>query len=226
LIHFTQTAHDSFHQWAFILGLLPKIFDFINTDDIVTNLQKATKDEWVDLIHETLLTLANVVSVGLYPNHKVKSTNPTQRKPDMSAQMTVDASSFFNNSQVFDSQMSAHSINNTFDPESTLDIDNTQQVEEEEEAPLNDATLASQATQNTQNSMELEETHKVEYANAIAAAQLMIQLIEKKGAKRIFEVRNNQNRQSGSNPSEQGNDIPIYLYAVVNMCKKQLKNLG
>ncbi|KAI8879169.1 hypothetical protein K501DRAFT_336268 [Backusella circina FSU 941] len=206
LIHFTQTTHDSFHQWAFILGLLPKLFDFINADAIVTSLQKSTQDEWVDLIHETLLTLADVVSVGLYPNHKFKATiEQQQQKPDISAQMTVDASSFFNNSsQVFDSQISAHSFNNnnTFDPESTLDIDNTQQVEEE--APLNDTNLmASQATQNTHHSMELEETHKVEYANAITAAQLMIQLIEKKGAKRIFEVRNNQKRQSGSNSTEQ-----------------------
>lgn len=199
------TAHSHPHQWSYLLKLLPTLLGSFNTDKVVSDLQNGQENEWVDILSNVFQLLSHIVAVGLYPDWYSKSTTPA-----FSPATLTSAISFHNNNTQtgFDSQFSfqsQHSIN--FDADATMDIDNTQRMEDEDEDLLNTSYPDAKPNQSNgdiemKDMLSNESSDKrgirkmIEIENAAMAAQIMIHLIEKRGAKRLFEVRNNQRRQA------------------------------
>ena len=94
----------------------------------------------------------------------------------------------------FLSQTSFNDNNNNNDLDATLDMDNTQHMDDDRDVDMKETPgpISSQQTESIRKGKKL-----ILVENAALAAQIMITLIEKKNAKRIFEVRNNQRRQAG-----------------------------
>ncbi|CAO3630123.1 unnamed protein product [Mucor fragilis] len=195
LIPFAEsTASRNPYQWSFLLQLLPELLDF-STDDIVSDLQKGGQENpWVDVLASVFQLLSHLVAVGLYPNYY---TQPIAQTP-----VTVtSALSFHNgnntNTQTFDSQFSFQSQQSVnYDADATLDMDNTQQIMDDDDPPL--AIKDTHMTDPVDMEKKASSSKTIQVDNAALAAQIMIELIEKRGAKRIFEVRNNQRRQAGA----------------------------
>jgi hypothetical protein len=180
------TASRNPYQWSFLLKLLPDLLDF-NTDDIVSDLQKGQDNPWVDILGNVFQLLSHIVAVGLYPNWYAQ---PIAQTP-----VTVTSALSFhnNNTQPFDSQFSFQSQQSmNYDADATLDLDDTQQIDDDQPLSIKDTQMS--------DLVDVEKIGKksVEIDNGVLAAQIMIQLIEKRGSKRIFEVRNNQRRQAGA----------------------------
>jgi hypothetical protein len=213
------TAHRHPHQWSYLLKLLPTLLGSFNTDTVVSDLQKGQENEWVDIMSNVFQLLSHIVAVGLYPDWYSKSTTPAHSPATLTS-----AISFHNNNTQpgFDSQFSfqsQHSMNN-YDVDATLDIDNTQHIEDEDEDMLS-TNHADTKVNRSNGDIEMKDTLSseadkkgskklMEIENAAMAAQIMIHLIEKRGAKRLFEVLNNQKRQADETTSlEYGNIIII-----------------
>lgn len=187
-----STASRNPYQWSFLLKLLPELLDF-STDDIVADLQKGQDNPWVDVLANVFYLLSHLVAVGLYPNDY---TQPIAQTPVTVTSATAAGLSFHNNTQPFDSQFSFQSQQSmNYDADATLDMDNTQQIMDDDELPLavkdthmTDATADMEKRANSRKTVDVD--------NAALAAHIMIQLIEKRGTKRIFQVRNNQRRQA------------------------------
>ncbi|KAI8643265.1 hypothetical protein BD408DRAFT_385911 [Parasitella parasitica] len=192
IIPFAETtASRNPYQWLFLLKLLPGLLD-LNTDDIVSDLQNGQENPWVDILASVFQMLSHIVAVGLYPNWYAR---PIAQTP-----VTITSALSFhnNNTQPFDSQLSFQSQQSmNFDGDATLDIDNTQQIDEYQPLAVKDTQMS--------DPVDVENTGKasIEIDNAALAAQIMIQLIEKRGSKRIFEVRNNQKRQAGTEADQE-----------------------
>ncbi|GAA5801470.1 hypothetical protein HPULCUR_006917 [Helicostylum pulchrum] len=178
-----STASRHPYQWSFILKLLSTLLtSSFNADIIVSDLQKGQENAWVNILSDTFQMLSHIVAVGLYPKSYVNS-------PTMTQATLVSAISFHNSQPNFDSQFSFTSQASYNDPDSTLDMDNTQHIEDDRDTDMKDI--------NTQPSSTEYHPSLILVENAALAAQIMMTLIEKKNAKRIFEVRNNQRRQAG-----------------------------
>ncbi|ORE09371.1 hypothetical protein BCV72DRAFT_254833 [Rhizopus microsporus var. microsporus] len=180
-----STVSKSPTQWSYILKLLLVLLSTaIDTDTVVSSLQQGKHHPWVDLLNDLLDLLSCVVAVGLYPDQYCPSASPAHSPITLTS-----AISFHNTQNGFDSQVSLQSQRSMsgYDFDATLDLDNTQRMDE-------DVKEVKSVTESV-----IEERKKgkrlVEADNAALAAQIMIYLVEKKGAKRIFEVRNNQRRQ-------------------------------
>lgn len=199
-----STASRHPYQWSYLLKLLSTLLANFNSDTIVADIQRGEDNVWVDIISDTFEMLSHIVAVGLYPDYYSKSTEPSANTQTTAL---TSAISFHNNnsSQVnnFDSQFSFQSQHSFNDPDATLDIDNTQQIEEDDpmrdDVDMKDINPSSSLTSSL-NTHQTETNQKkdkklIEIENAALAAQIMIHLIEKKNAKRIFQVRNNQQRQ-------------------------------
>lgn len=179
LIPFGETTASRHpYQWSFILKLLSTLLLNFNSDKIVTDLQQGQTNPWVDIISDTFKMLSHIVAVGLYPDFYENSI-------EMSQTTLTSAISFQNSQPNFDSQFSFSSQVSFNDPDATLDMDNTQQIEDIDMKESNDSVPCNK------------EKTLIQVENASLAAQIMMTLIEKKNAKRIFEVRNNQRRQAG-----------------------------
>lgn len=180
------TASRNPYQWSFLLKLLPALLVF-NTDDIVSDLQKGQDNPWVDILGNVFQLLSHIIAVGLYPNWYAQ---PIAQTP-----VTITSALSFhnNNTQPFDSQFSFQSQQSmNYDADATLDMDDTQQIDDDQPLAIKDTQMS--------DLVDVEKIGKksIEIDNAALAAQIMIQLIEKRGSKRIFEVRNNQRRQAGA----------------------------
>ncbi|KAL9552886.1 hypothetical protein MBANPS3_003560 [Mucor bainieri] len=199
-----STASRNPYQWSFLLKLLPELLDF-STDTIVSDLQKGQENPWVDLLANVFQLLAHLVAVGLYPTDY---SQPIAQTP-----VTVTSALSFhngngnnNNTQPFDSQFSFQSQQSmNYDADATLEMDNTQQMmDDDDDDNNNNNNNAPSLTVKDTHMADANDTERrasnrktVDIDNAALAAQIMIQLIEKRGAKRMFEVRNNQRRQAG-----------------------------
>lgn len=192
-----STTSQHWHQWSFLLKLLPKLIYSFDSDAVIADLQKGLDEaDWIQVLMDTFVMLSHAIAVGLYPDHYAQSLSQVV-SPALTTRLYSSQQPTTNNG--FDSQFSfqsQHSIN--YDMDATLDIDNTQRIEDEsttkQAIPVPSGTAADDrpippAPSHTKRSLVLD--------NAIVAAEMMIYLIEKKNAKRIFEVRNNLKRQSG-----------------------------
>ncbi|KAL7319739.1 hypothetical protein PS15m_002837 [Mucor circinelloides] len=198
LISFGEyTGSRNPYQWSYLLKLLPELLDF-STDDIVSDLQKGQDNPWVDILANVFQLLSHLVAVGLYPNWYAQSIAQTPVTVTSAFSFNNGNNNNNNNTQVFDSQFSFQSQQSmNYDADATLDMDNTQQIMDDDD---DDQPLAVKDTHMTDPvDMEKKTSKKtIEIDNAALAAHIMIQLIEKRGTKRIFEVRNNQRRQAGA----------------------------
>ncbi|KAK4513068.1 uncharacterized protein ATC70_000106 [Mucor velutinosus] len=188
-----STASRNPYQWSFLLKLLPELLDF-STDDIVSDLQKGKDNPWVNILANVFQLLSHLVAVGLYPNYY---TQPIAQTPAT----VTSALSFHNdsntNAQPFDSQFSFQSQQSmNYDADATLDMDNTQRIMDDDDPPL--AVKDTHMADPMDTDKKANSRKTVEIDNAALAAQIMIQLIEKRDSKRIFQVRNNQRRQAGA----------------------------
>lgn len=165
------------YQWSFILKLLSTLLSNFNSDEIVTDLQQGQTNPWVDIVSNTFKMLSHIVAIGIYPDFYEHSIN-------MSQTTITSALSFQNSQPNFDSQFSIASQLSFNDPDATLDMDNTQHMEDTDMKESNETPCNKEKT-------------LIQVENAALAAQIMMNLIEKKNAKRIFQVRNNQRRQAG-----------------------------
>jgi hypothetical protein len=193
------TAHRHPHQWTYLLKLLPTLLNSFDTDTVVSDLQKGQENPWVDTLSHVFQLLAHIVAVGLFDWYS-KSITPAQSPATLTS-----AISFHNTQPGFDSQFSFQSQHSmSYDLDATLDIDNTQHVEDEDMLDHVD-TKVSHSNGDIEMKDHLVETTSnkklVEIENAATAAQIMIHLIEKRGAKRLFEVFHNQRRQADETAS-------------------------
>lgn len=183
------TVNRNPYQWSFLLRLLPVLLSTaVSTDTIVSNLQQGNPNlAWVDILSDLFCLLSHIVAVGLYPDNT--------QSPENSPVTLTSALSFHTNTQGgFDSQFSLASQPSIsgMDLDATLDMDNTQRMDEDIKEEISIPHRGSVTDEERRKSKRW-----IEAENAAAAAQIMIHLIEKKGAKRIFEVRNNLRRQAG-----------------------------
>ncbi|CEP13613.1 hypothetical protein [Parasitella parasitica] len=189
-----STASRNPYQWQFLLKLLPHLLVF-NTDDLVSDLvQKGKDNPWVDVLASVFQLLSHIVAVGLYPNWYAR---PIAQTPlTITSALSFHNNNSGNNTQPFDSQFSFQSQQSmNFDGDATLDIDNTQQIDEDQ--PLGGDVKDTQMSDPVNIEKNPGEKKSIEIDNAALAAQIMIHLIEKRDAKRIFQARNNQRRQAG-----------------------------
>ncbi|RCI04923.1 mediator complex subunit [Rhizopus stolonifer] len=200
LVPFVElTASQHPYQWSYLLKLLPELVYSVDTDTITTDLQKGQENPWVQVLTHVLEILSHIVAVGLYPEWYSKSTT----SPSLAASSpTLAAGLSFNNHEMgFDSQFSfqsQHSIN--YDADATLDIDNTQRIEDDD-VPVNPISQSNAQDTIMKSTTSLQKSIEIE--NAATAAHIMIYLIEQKSVKRIFEVCNNQKRQAGTSSDEE-----------------------
>lgn len=171
------------------MRLLPVLLSTaVSTDTIVSNLQQGNPNlAWVDILSDLFCLLSHIVAVGLYPDNT--------QSPENSPVTLTSALSFHTNTQGgFDSQFSLASQPSIsgMDLDATLDMDNTQRMDEDVKEEISIPHRGFVTDEERRKSKRW-----IEAENAVAAAQIMIHLIEKKGAKRIFEVRNNLRRQAG-----------------------------
>ncbi|CAO3653895.1 unnamed protein product [Mucor hiemalis] len=192
LISFGEsTATRNPYQWSFLLKLLSTLLTSFDSDSIVSDLQRGEENIWVNIMSNVFQMLSHIVAVGLYPDFYSKSASPA-----MTPATLTSAISFHNSQPNFDSQFSFSSQVSFNDPDATLDIDNTQHIEEEDRDIEMKEVSSSLGTSDTDINVK-KGKKSIEIENAALAAQIMLTLIEKKNAKRIFEVRNNQRRQTG-----------------------------
>lgn len=186
-----STATRNPYQWSFLLKLLSTLLTSFDSDSIVSELQRGEESIWVNIMSNVFQMLSHIVAVGLYPDFYSKSISPA-----MTPATLTSAISFHNSQPNFDSQFSFSSQVSFNDVDATLDIDNTQHIEEEDRDIEMKEVNSSLGTTDTEVNVK-KGKKSIEIENAALAAQIMLVLIEKKNAKRIFEVRNNQRRQTG-----------------------------
>lgn len=193
------TATKNMHQWSHILKLLPIILSSFDTDKVISDLQKGEGSKWIENLSNAFQVLSQVVAVGLYADWYTLSTSPTTTPVTLTS-----AISFHNSNTQLDSQFSFQSQQSMqFDGDATLDIDNTQQIEDDEEPVILPSRRKQPNLPALVNKLDHEETQQPENTrsknslkleNAAVAARIMIHLIEKRDVKRIFEVYATQRR--------------------------------
>ncbi|KAI8371216.1 hypothetical protein EDC96DRAFT_85724 [Choanephora cucurbitarum] len=189
-----STTSQHWHQWSFLLKLLPQLIYTFDSDAVIADLQSTPSEErWVQILKNALIILSHVVAVGLYPDYY--STQLSQPSPALTTGLSF--------SQQVDSQFSFQS-QHSIDVDATLDIDNTQRIEEEDK-PAPSIPLENIAEDRVKKAQA---SRSLAMDNATVAAHIMIHLIEKKNAKRVFEVRNNLKRQSGMQVEEEEEEEP------------------
>ncbi|KAG0167921.1 mediator complex subunit [Apophysomyces sp. BC1015] len=175
-----STAGSHPNQWSHILKLLTTLLDPLDADQIVANMQQ-NKDEWTTVLSKLFVMLARIVEVGLYP----QAVAPKQEN-----RLLRSVSSFHHggNTQPGESSLVWPTNNSmfqaTFDPDATIEMDMFDD-DEVMSSTNNDTSTEPKTTLDT-------DRHT---SNAVTAAQVMIDLIERKSAKRIFEIRHNMERQ-------------------------------
>ncbi|KAI8369530.1 mediator complex subunit Med5-domain-containing protein, partial [Radiomyces spectabilis] len=210
------TISRNAHQWTLILKLLPTILTTIDADKLIQQLQQSNDDTWMTLLQEIIILLCHIIAVSLHPEHYAVTEHPPQTKPT-----TFAPSASFHTLQGFDSQLSFNTTSSSqpmgFDPEATIELDNFEggdtQIQEQDDASVKDGKT------NTTNTAK-----SVETVNAILAAQLIIDLVEKKGARRMFEVRNNRIRMdSMKEDGDEGEKDGIEMEGPWATCQQILK---
>ncbi|KAF7728498.1 mediator complex subunit [Apophysomyces ossiformis] len=175
------TANSQPEQWSHMLQLLTALLSPLDADQIIANMQRS-EDEWPFILSRLFIMLARIVAVGLYPQ---SVTSKQENK------LLRSASSFHHgggNTQPGESSLVWPTNNSmfqaTFDPDATIEMD----LFEDEDAITTD---------NNNNIAEppIPSSTNRQAANAVTAAQIMINLIESKSAKRIFEVQHGRKYQ-------------------------------
>ncbi|KAI7865964.1 hypothetical protein BDF14DRAFT_1819737 [Spinellus fusiger] len=178
--HVEATASRNPQQWAYFLQLMPVLLTSLDTEKALDTLQQKhystnnsdEQDNWVDVLAKVFVMFSRLIVVGMCQEPPSdKDTKPEHR-------LLRSAFSFQSQGNTQPGDTSAlwggngmASQNSVFDPEATLEFDTFEQEEE----PL-------------ETKPEHVSDEKTETLNAIKAAGIMIDLIEKKSAKRLFEV--------------------------------------
>ncbi|KAI9022808.1 hypothetical protein CLU79DRAFT_750830 [Phycomyces nitens] len=190
------TAGRNPRQWAYLLQLISVLLAPLDTEKIVNSAHQkridsdTNQDDWFDVIASVFVMLSRLVAVGLEQESREREPKPEPRllRSAISFQrgntQPGDISTIWPSSNYLSSQTSG------FDPEATIDEDSFGPEATEEETK-------------TTKRQEDEKEERAEKLNAIMACQIMIELIEKKSAKRLFEVRQTQKRQQGNDLSEE-----------------------
>lgn len=189
-----ETVTKNPYQWSHILKLLPAVLTPIDGDQVISDLlnQQDEKTSWSRILSDVFIMLARIVAVGLYRDYYVSNREHIEEATtmDMNISTSVGGNTQPNGSSLpfnFLSQASA------FDPDATIYFDTLQEDANGRGAP--NASFDSHSIMDTQST--LYDNDKIEISNAVLAAQIMVELIEKKSAKRIFEVMNSQQRRLG-----------------------------
>lgn len=208
LVHFAETTTKrNPRQWSQVLHCLPAVLAHVDPDQIISDLFDdtiAAKDPtcWPHILYRVFIMLANLVAAGL--------TSQNKSMDDGAKQDLMDTDFFSQTQPQTQTQQQQQppfgsvSQPTAFDPEATLDLAsfatedhpmNSQQVSATQMTmPIEDAQdslpQGTTATQSTTGS-----TAAIETSNSRLAARIMIDLIEKKSAKRIFEMWYSQKHQ-------------------------------
>lgn len=209
LVKFVDTtAIRNPHQWSHLLKCLPTLLSVIDTDQVISDLlQQKDQQPWPRLLCNVFIMLSRLVAVGLYYDYYARDI--LRNKHDTTIVASDEAggpaaagsppssSQQFNNTQTSSSypfNFPLSQPSGTFDPDATLDLESFAAAEPptsfEASAASTDGHTARDSTQGSTT-----DTNRIETANAILAAQVMEELVEKKGAKRIFEIMNTQNKR-------------------------------
>ncbi|KAL0077897.1 hypothetical protein J3Q64DRAFT_1852157 [Phycomyces blakesleeanus] len=216
-----STAGRNPRQWAYLLRLVSVLLAPLDAEKIVNSVHQQkivdsdqpSQDDWFDVLATVFVMLSRLVAVGLEHESRDREPKPGPRlvRSAISFQrgntQPGDISTIWpSSSNYLSSQTSA------YDPEATIDEDSFghEALEEEKEQDIKSSAKrrrtgagdgigagARNGSGNEEDEDEEDEEEKIERSNAIMASQIMIDLIEKKSAKRMFEVRQNQKRQHG-----------------------------
>lgn len=201
-----ETVTKNPYQWSHILKLLPAVLTTLDADQVISDLlnQEDEKSSWSHILSEVFIMLSRIVAVGLYRDYYISNKENVEEATTMNMDI---APSFGGNTQPNGSSLPFNFLSqaSAFDPDATIYFDNLQDETSGQRAP--NTSSDSHSIIDTQST--LYENDKIETSNAILAAQIMVELIEKKSAKRIFEVMNNQQRRLGkADLKAAGNDQP------------------
>ncbi|KAI7883594.1 hypothetical protein K492DRAFT_143702 [Lichtheimia hyalospora FSU 10163] len=213
LVKFVDTtAIRNPHQWSHLLKCLPTLLSVIDTDQVISDLlQQKDQQLWPRLLCNVFIMLSRLVAVGLYYDYYARDI--LRNKHDTTivasdeaavAAASPPSSQQFNNTQTSSSypfNFPLSQPSGTFDPDATLDLESFAAAEPptsfQASAASTDGHTARDSTQ-----MSITDTDRIETANAILAAQVMEELVEKKSAKRIFEIMNTQNKREAGKAEE------------------------
>lgn len=207
LVKFVDTtAIRNPHQWSHLLKCLPTLLSVIDTDQVISDLLRQKDQEqqqWPRLLCNVFIMLSRLVAVGLYYDYyardilRNKQDTTIVASDEAGTATSPPSSQQFNNTQTSSSypfNFPLSQPSGTFDPDATLDLESFAAAEPptsfEASAASTDGQTARDSTQGTTT-----DTDRIETANAILAAQVMEELVEKKSAKRIFEIMNTQNKR-------------------------------
>lgn len=221
LVRFVDaTAIKNPYQWSHILKCLPSVLSSIDSDRIISemltrNAQQQSKSyertEWPRILCDVFIMLSRIVAVGLYREYYCASKDIKQEDTQASAIPTgVSSQVMGGNTQPGDSlpfncTMSQRSA---FDPDATIELDSFATENHSQSGGL--GNIADTHSINDSSQATVADSNHIETMNAIMAAHIMVDLIEKKGAKRIFEVMKSQQKRSGTyTPDNSGNGIHV-----------------
>ncbi|KAG2225969.1 hypothetical protein INT45_002435 [Circinella minor] len=196
------TAIQNPRQWSHILKCLPTVLSVVDADQIVSDLLNEKQNEWPRILCDIFTMLSRLVAVGLFRDHYAKDNG----KDASSTMMAIDndfatQSQTLNNTQPGESSLPFNftmSQPSAFDPDATIDLAGFAEEPISTEAIGSmDGHSAHDSTQSTTTDRE-----RIESSNAVKAAQIIVDLIEKKSAKRIFEMMNNQRQQQCQDGTE------------------------
>ncbi|KAI9269176.1 mediator complex subunit Med5-domain-containing protein [Phascolomyces articulosus] len=193
-----STAIHNPRQWAHILKCLPTVLSIIDADQIVSDLLNEKQNEWPRILCDVFIMLSRLVAVGLYRDYYAKDNgkHASSTMMAMDTDLATQQSTQFNNTQTQPGESSlpfnfTMSQPSAFDPDATIDLAGFA------EEPMSTDAFGSMDGHSAHDSTHttMTDRERIESANAIKAAQIIVDLIEKKSAKRIFEMMNNQKQQ-------------------------------
>ncbi|KAI8143419.1 hypothetical protein BJV82DRAFT_610346 [Fennellomyces sp. T-0311] len=192
------TAIQNPRQWAHLLKCLPTILSVVDADQIVSDLLNEKPNDWPRILCNVFIMLSRLVAVGLYRDYYAKDNGKDASSTMMAIENDIATASQMN-TQPGESSLPFNFMSqpNAFDPDATIDLAAFADEPTSSEAIGSmDGQSAHDSTQSTTADLE----KRIESANAVRAAQIIVDLIEKKSAKRIFEMMNNQ--QQGAEKRE------------------------
>ncbi|KAI9493318.1 mediator complex subunit Med5-domain-containing protein [Zychaea mexicana] len=197
------TAIQNPRQWAHILKCLPTVLSVVNADQIVSDLlNEKPNNEWPRILCNVFIMLSRLVAVGLYRDYYAKdngaplSSTMMAMEHEMATATQQQAASQLNNTQPGGSSLPFNftmSQPSAFDPDATIDLAAfaEEPVSTEAIGSIDGHYSAHDSTQST-----MMDSERIESSNAIRAAQIIVDLIENRSAKRIFEMMNNQQQRT------------------------------
>ncbi|KAI9321329.1 hypothetical protein BX666DRAFT_2023471 [Dichotomocladium elegans] len=202
------------HQWSHILKCLPAVLAAVDPEKVIYDLLNQKEQPWPKLLCDVFVMLSRIVAVGLYHEHYAKEPIK-QEEPAPST-----------SSQQFNTQASSYHLQFTlsqrsgFDPDATLDLEAFAEDTggSDHLVGSTDGHAVRDSTQGTSVDAD-----RIETTNAIMASQIMVDLIEKKRAKMIFEIMHNQvKRELNNGEMTQNTSIQKLLLLVNRLTDREL----